>query len=145
MPLESQAIPPKISRPLSPGIFVGVVLTASAMGLAAVLFFFNPGTHAFYPVCWFHQLTGLNCPGCGATRAAYSILHGHLLLALKDNALFVLALAFFTPKIVLFTVHKSKDRAAAFNLSPKLLWGFLFIAVVFTVIRNLPAFSFLSP
>ena len=63
------------------------------LGAGAVLYFFNPSTHGFYPVCEFHQLTGLNCPGCGGTRAVYQLLHGHLLRALEDNALVVLSLA----------------------------------------------------
>ncbi len=79
----------------------------TAIGVGAVVFFFDPRTHGFYPVCLFHALTGLNCPGCGMTRALYALLHGNLRLALKDNALFVVTLAvlaglgraFYGPKI----------------------------------------------
>ncbi len=84
------AVPPRISRPIAGnGWFAGIVLGAVALGVGAVIFFFNPTTHAFYPVCKFHQLTGLNCPGCGATRAFYALLHGNFSTALRDNALFV--------------------------------------------------------
>ena len=89
MRAESKIIPQKNSAPLSPGIFAGIVLGATAVGAGAMVFFFNPSTHGFYPVCMFHALTGLNCPGCGTTRALYALLHGNLLLALKDNALFI--------------------------------------------------------
>ena len=77
MRAESKIIPQKKSATLSPGIFAGVVLGATAIGVGAMVFFFNPSTHGFYPVCLFHSLTGLNCPGCGMTRALYALLHGN--------------------------------------------------------------------
>jgi hypothetical protein len=142
---KSQAIPPKIST--SPGLklFVGAVSGAVVLGAGAVLYFFNPSTHGFYPVCEFHQLTGLNCPGCGGTRAIYQLLHGHVLRALRDNALAVLSLAGLAVRGVWFETRKILRRPAAPFLPPEFLWPLLVIAVVFTVLRNLPAFSFLSP
>ena len=76
MRAESQPVPPKISAPPSLTAFAAIVLGATALGAGAVVFFFNPSTHGFYPVCLFHKLTGWNCPGCGGTRAAYALLHG---------------------------------------------------------------------
>ncbi|MGH7951827.1 MAG: DUF2752 domain-containing protein [Limisphaerales bacterium] len=145
MRASSQSIPPKISTQPSLAIFAGVVLAAAIAGAGAVLFFFNPSTHGFYPICVFHELTGLNCPGCGATRAAYQLLHGHLLIALRDNALFVLSLAAFAIWSAEFIFRKMRNRNAMANVPPKFLWTFLVVAIVFTVLRNLPAFSFLSP
>jgi len=145
MSAGSKFIPPKVSAPLSPAIFAGVVLGAAAIGAGALVFFFNPGTHEFYPVCLFHALTKLNCPGCGMTRALYALLHGNLRLALKDNALFVLTLAALAAWIVHFILKKSKNKPAAFNLRPKFLWLGLALALVFAVVRNLPGFEWLSP
>src|SRR5882757_715255 len=93
MSIESKVIPQKTSAPMSLGTFAVVLLGATALGVGAVVFFFNPSTHRFYPVCMFHALTGWNCPGCGMTRALYALLHGNLMVALKDNALFVALLA----------------------------------------------------
>ncbi len=141
----SQPVPPKLATPPSFAFFTGVVLAATVLGSGAVLFFFNPGTHGFYPVCLFHKLTGLNCPGCGGTRAANQLLHGHLLLALRDNALFILALAALTVRGVWFAARKICRQPATLAVPPKALWAFLAVAMVFSVLRNLPAFSFLSP
>lgn len=32
--------------------------------------------------CWFRTVTGLYCPGCGATRSLFLLLNGHPLMAL---------------------------------------------------------------
>ena len=145
MPAESKLIPQKISVPLPPGIFVVVVLAATAMGAGAMVFLFNPATHQFYPVCLFHALTGLNCPGCGMTRALYALLHGNLRVALKDNALFILTLGALAVWAAQFVVRKIRHQPTTFNVPPKYLWLSLVIALVFAVVRNLPGFDWLSP
>jgi hypothetical protein len=145
MPAESKIIPPKISAPLSTGMFAGVLLGATAAGAGAMVFLFNPSTHSFYPVCLFHALTGLNCPGCGATRALYALLHGNVRLALKDNALFVLALIMMAGWGVYFICRKLKNQPVTIKLPLKSLWLILIVAFVFAVVRNLPGFEWLSP
>ncbi|HEY4417280.1 MAG TPA: DUF2752 domain-containing protein [Verrucomicrobiae bacterium] len=140
------AVPPKISRSVSAnGWFAGIILGAVAAGIGAVVFFFNPTTHPFYPVCQFHQLTGLNCPGCGATRAFYALLHGNFATALRDNALFIFAMVMAVIYGVHVLVKKLSKQPVRVGWPAKWLWPVLALAFVFTVLRNLPAFSFLSP
>jgi hypothetical protein len=145
MRAEPQSAPPKITAPPSLAFFTVVVLVAAALGSGAILFFFDPAKHGFYPICLFHSLTSLNCPGCGATRAAYQLLHGHLLNALHDNALFVLTLAALTAQGAWWVMKKIRSQPVAFVVSPKALWALLVITLVFTGLRNLPAFAWLSP
>ena len=134
-------VPPKINpsrRPL-------LVLAAALAGIAAVIFFFNPATAKIYPACQFHRLTGLNCPGCGMTRAAYALLHGNFLAALRDNALFVFAVAGVAGRGGWMKWKQWRGRARGEFFPVKYLWPLLAVALVFTVLRNLPAFAFLSP
>ena len=42
--------------------------------------------------CWFHALTGYDCPFCGGSRALGALLHGDLAGALRFNAFAVLVL-----------------------------------------------------
>ena len=145
MHAESQSVPPKMAAPSSLAFFTMVVLALAVLGSGAVLFFFDPGRHGFYPICLFHALTGLNCPGCGATRAAYQLLHGHLLRALHDNALFVLMLVALAARGAWVVRQKVLKQPAAFVVSPGTVWAFLVVVLAFTVLRNLPAFAWLSP
>jgi len=145
MAAQSQSVPPKISTAPSLKFFSATVLGFAILGALAVLFFFDPSTHGFYPVCQFHRLTGLNCPGCGATRGLYALLHGNFLIALKDNALFIFSISASLVWSANFGLRKLRDQKTAVHLPPKMLWAFLAAAIVFTVLRNLPVFSFLSP
>ena len=66
-------------------------ISAAAVG-AVILYRFDPTTAHFYPPCLFHALTGLQCPGCGTTRALHHLLHGDVAAAFRLNAmLFVVA------------------------------------------------------
>jgi len=51
----------------------------------------RPGDGGPSPCPW-RLVTGLDCPFCGATRAASALAHGDLVAALDHNALFVLAI-----------------------------------------------------
>ena len=145
MRAEPQSAPPKITASQPLAFFTVVVLVVAVLGSGAVLFFFDPAKHGFYPICLFHSLTGWNCPGCGATRAAYQLLHGHLLRALHNNALLVLTLAALAAQGAWLAVKKIRNQPVAFVVPPKMLWGLLILALVFTGLRNLPAFAWLSP
>jgi hypothetical protein len=136
-----KAAPPKLPRAGS-GSKLAVSLFAVIFGgIAAVVFFFNPAENKFYPVCQFHRLTGLNCPGCGMTRALYALLHGNFSAALRDNALFVAGIFFLAARGAWF----AWKRPATEFFPAHWLWWLLAAALVFTGLRNLPAFSFLSP
>ena len=137
------ADPPKIAP--ANARFAGILLTATGLGTAAVVFYFNPATHAFYPVCQFHRLTGLNCPGCGMTRALFALLHGNFFAALRDNALFVLTLGALALRGAWFLWNNYFGRSIGEIFPAKFFWPLLAVALVFTILRNLPAFTFLSP
>jgi hypothetical protein len=139
-------VPPKIRQPRpSLAVFASAITVFTAVAGAAVLFFFDPTKHSFYPVCQFHLLTGLYCPGCGATRASYQLLHGNILTALRDNALFVLCLPALAARGIWYWNRQRHGQPVRFFIPPGALWIFLAVALIFVVLRNLPAFSFLAP
>jgi len=137
------AAPPKI-RPSGLPWFGLAVGTFTIVALGSGLYFFNPATHSFFPVCQFHQLTGWNCPGCGATRGLYALVHGRFLTAWRDNALVMLALL-LAPLRLVWCWRRQRQGVAVLILPAAWWWPLLVLALVFGVLRNLPAFAFLSP
>ena len=124
-------------------------LAAAAFGAAlTVLFVFNPAQHSFYPQCWFHRLTGLNCSACGGLRAVHELLHGHLAAAFHYNVLFVAALPFLAIHL-LRRAFRRPERAGGGAQTGRLFWPWaaLVVLVIFGVLRNLPgpAFAWMSP
>ncbi len=111
----------------------------------AVLFFFNPVEHGFFPPCLFHQLTGLNCPGCGATRAAHALLHLDFATAVRDNALLVCALPLLAGLAGRWVWRRGHGQGMRLVFPAGWLWVFLGVTVLFGVVRNLPACAWLSP
>ncbi|HTV40938.1 MAG TPA: DUF2752 domain-containing protein [Candidatus Sulfotelmatobacter sp.] len=145
MTAQSQPVPPKIQRRPSLSLFATATLVLAGIGGAAILFFFDPSKSHFYPVCQFHSLTGLYCPGCGATRATYQLLHGNVLAALHDNALYVVCLGALAARGVWFLNRRLRRQPVRFFIPPVALWIFMVVALLFVVVRNLPGFSFLAP
>lgn len=143
--LDATRVPPKLatSAKKNPALLALGALVIIALG--EMLFWFNPAQYHFYPFCFFHELTGLHCPGCGGTRALHQLLHGHVATALHSNALLVISLPLFAWLGVRFAVGKVRPPLAARSVSPKWLWLFLALAIVFAVLRNLPAFAWLAP
>ena len=110
-------------------------LALCAVG-ALIYFLFDPTQVAIFPPCVFHQMTGLDCPGCGAQRALHQLMHGNIIPALRLNAMFVLSLpivALYGPR---FLLRAYKGEPAGFN--SKWLWFYLAAWLVFGFLRNLP-------
>lgn len=145
MSASSTAVPPKIKSAPSLPMFAAVILGVAFAGACTMIFFFSPNKYGFYPVCMFHELTGLNCPGCGGTRAVYALLHGHFEAALRDNGLFVLLLPVAALRGVWLKGKKVLGQPSGRYFTPRILWGLLVVTVAFGVLRNLPWFWFMSP
>ena len=67
--METAAARPKPRRK-----FFSAAYIAASLGVLGALFFINPTRTALLP-CVFRQATGLDCPGCGMTRAMYFLFH----------------------------------------------------------------------
>ena len=72
---------------------LGMSLGASfiALHVAAYAFFAgrNPYTETIFPPCALLHFTGIQCPGCGGTRAMFSLLHGDIATSIAMNPIVV--------------------------------------------------------
>ena len=90
------------------------------------------------PGCPFRTVTGLDCPGCGATRAVYALTQGDVGVALDHNVLVVLGLPVFAVAWLLWLLAGAGLRARPLVVPPMVSYGIAGLLVVFWVARNLP-------
>ncbi len=119
-------------------VFVAAVLLPTA---ASVLYSYPPAEGGFYPGCIFHTVTGLHCPGCGATRCCHVLLHGDLAQALAYNPLFVLALPLIVAGLLQMACGQWTGRPLRLLRFPPwaayvLLWGL----VAYWILRNIDVY-----
>lgn len=118
-----------------------------AGGSALLLCFAWLYTHyrQLFPPCLFFQLTGMHCPGCGTTRALHAFLHLDIARAAHMNALFILI---GLPLLAFLGIEMIKGRLIFSAQAHKwMAYGYLILAILFTVARNIPQypFSLLAP
>ncbi|HSP13812.1 MAG TPA: DUF2752 domain-containing protein [Thermoanaerobaculia bacterium] len=110
-------------------------VSAAALGAAGALFAvyaFDPATASFFPRCMFHQLTGLQCPGCGGTRALHALLHGNVIEALRFNAFLVMT----GPFVALGAASEVVGRSEMLR-RPWIGWTAALALIAWGVVRNL--------
>lgn len=113
------------------------VTTLLSIVAVALLFVVDPATTAWFPWCPFHELTGWNCPGCGAARALHALVHLDLRAALRAN-LFVTAMVGPVAAAVAARSLGRGDEPIARFTTARTLGCVLLGLVVFGVVRNIP-------
>jgi hypothetical protein len=90
-----------------------------------------------------HSLTGLNCPGCGATRAVHALLHGDLRQALAYNVVFVFLLPLFVALAVRvwWAALRGKPVSGP-RMPPWAIRAVLVIVLAFGILRNVSVYPF---
>jgi hypothetical protein len=95
------------------------------------------------PTCLLKLTTGLDCPGCGGTRAFWYLLHGDLPAAARHHIVFVFAVPFL---VYLYVAWATKQlfgwRLPQLTVGPTTIGVFLGAWLAFSVLRNLPGAPF---
>jgi len=107
-----------------------------------ILFLFDPTRYPFYPVCAFHQVTGLLCPGCGSLRAMHQLLHGNLATAFHFNPLLVVTLPIAAAYFAYCYSRRATFSEPFHAVHGKWWWVFFVLALAFTVWRNIPGSTY---
>ncbi len=89
-------------RPWAPPVLVG-----SIVGLATAYTAWQDPNQGggFFPGCPLKEMTGLDCPGCGGTRAVHALAHGDLAQALDHNVVLAVVLPVLAVAWALWLIH----------------------------------------
>jgi hypothetical protein len=131
------ALPSPPPRPHWRGLWQPAALVGLATAACAYTYSIDPNGSSLFPQCPLHAATGLDCPFCGATRAAYALMHGDLMRAFDHNLLLLVMLPFAVYAFVRWAARRTG------YLLPTLWqrwmgWGLVGLLAGFLVIRNLP-------
>lgn len=100
----------------------------------------NAAENPFLP-CIFKAMTGLDCPGCGLTRAMHALVHFDLYRAFRMNAFFIVSV----PLVTLLMWRLYRPLPAVLEAAIKPLanpWPWVVAVPMFAVLRNLPWYPF---
>jgi hypothetical protein len=124
-----------------------VAIAACFAGAAGWVWVSDPtdSTATDLPTCLVKLTTGLDCPGCGGTRAFYYLLHGNVPQAVRHHAIAVLAAPVLVWLYLAWSVRTVTGRRLPTpRLGGRSLLAFLAAWAVFTVVRNIPVDPFTS-
>ncbi len=114
-------------------------VSLGVLGLAAAAYALREtGGHGWMPGCVFKKATGLDCPGCGMTRATYAALHGNIRTAFAFNPVGMVLLPLAMVGLGIEVVGWVRGRPLPFRLNPG-RWGAAVIAgvmILWWVLRN---------
>lgn len=114
---------------------VGVLGVAICVVLAVV----DPEDRAIWsPRCPFRTATGLDCPGCGGTRALSALVRGEPALAADHNVLTVVLLPVLAHGWLGWLAWSLGRRRTRPELSTRAAWAIAIAVPAFMLLRNLP-------
>jgi hypothetical protein len=118
-------------------------VAAAALAAGAADLAVDP-TRTHIPLCPLRAATGLCCPLCGGLRATYSLAHADFAAALRDNALFVLALPVLVA-LWLEWIWRARRGSPPRRITAPAVVGLVVVCALFTALRNLPFAAALRP
>ena len=123
-------------------VLAASAVVAIAAGSAFVAYF-NPTEVSIFPACPLYSMTGFACPGCGMTRGFHALFHGDVLAALDFNAMLPLYALLFGYLFLALVFIAVRGRGLSMNFfRVGWVYGFFAVAITFTILRNLPYYPF---
>lgn len=130
----------------SPSILKRILVHSAFLSIALFLLYWTAEQISFghsLP-CPFHFFTGFWCPGCGGQRALVLLLQGNILESFRYNIFLIPIIVFLFYWYVNWveqTIFKQKIDSKS-NSKTNYFRLFLWIVLIYFVLRNLPIFPF---
>lgn len=124
-------------------LFIGFsLLLVFLVGIKFISTNYNMGL-----MCVFNKITGLYCPGCGMTRAVFSMMDLEFYQAFRYNIFSIMLL----PVLIIYFVGEiygwlfSRKNPIDTKI-PKLFWIIIVVLMLmYGILRNISMFYFLAP
>lgn len=131
-------------RPTVARLTAPAAVAAGAVCVCAAVAWADPTTPGgVIPPCPTYTIFGIYCPGCGASRMLYSLVHLDFPSALHYNALGVAVVALLLASFVMWTASRVRGtpmpRWDRYRWAPHIALG---VIAVWFVVRNLPVAPF---
>ena len=117
---------------------ITVLILLVISGLGAILAFYILARNKIALGCIFYQLTGLQCPGCGNSRALIALLEMNFKKAISYNLMFPLEIGYLI--WVVIQSGLSFLNTGRFSYKPKKIWidaTILIMVIAWGFIRNI--------
>lgn len=125
-------------------IMVMVCIFLLLLAGSVFLYHHSPEEKNWWLICLVYEVSGYYCPGCGAGRACFSILHGRFAQAFRYNPLLCLLLPWLALYLGacgvqwLLTGRETISRRIPIELA----YVLLAVVLLYGVVRNIEVYPF---
>ncbi|MFC8044467.1 DUF2752 domain-containing protein [Nocardia sp. NPDC057353] len=128
------------------GVVAPLAVAGAGIGVAVLLHLRDPHVEGSYGICPVYALTGWYCPGCGGLRGTHLLTEGDVVGSLQSNFLVLPLVLAFVLWVADWTRRAWRGDAVRLpRLEKWMLWAFLGLLTVYTVLRNSPWGGWLAP
>ncbi len=105
--------------------------------IVTLYYWVDPASCAWIPKCVFHEITGLDCPGCGSQRMLHALLHGDFAAAWEANAFIICAAPLLALMLWAAAFRTRLPRLYACLNSPLMIVAITLSLTLWSLFRNL--------
>lgn len=129
----------KVPARIAAVLFIFMILLVGS----GFLYYHSPEDN-YWLICMFYKLSGYYCPGCGAGRACYCILHGRLAQAFRYNPLLCILLPWLALYIAACGIQwlVTGRETVSSRIPIEATYVLLAVVILYGIARNIDVYPF---